>query len=91
MINKIIKYSYLGLGIIHYFVINYMSYFIEPYSVSVPIGLKITFSIISLLMLIVIYILILKPTIFTKKEITKDFTIVLYVGVIMVSLISLIN
>jgi len=89
MIKQIIKYIYLILGIVHYFVINYISYYVEPYSTGIHIGFKILFSIISLIILTIVYILILKPTLLTKKALKTETYIALYIGVLVVPLISL--
>lgn len=88
--KKIIKYSYLFLGIIYYAWINYISYNFEPYASRQSLPLKIVFSAIALIALLFIYLLLLKPElIFKKKKLTKDIIISLYVGVLIVPLISL--
>lgn len=89
MIKNIFKYSYLILGIIHYFVVNYISYFVEPYSNSIHIVLKILFSVLSLVLLTIVYILILKPNLLTKKELKTETYIALYIGVLIIPLISM--
>jgi hypothetical protein len=86
----ILKYSYLALGIVLYIAINYISY--TNVNFSGEIQMKLIYSFISLLLLILDYIVIL----FTKKIFKKEFNdftlymkISLYLGVIIIPLISL--
>jgi len=86
----ILKYTYLGLGIILYIVINIISY-ANPELIE-ALNKKIMFSILSLVLLIFDYVCIL----WTKKLFNrpfKDFAtymkVTLYLGIIIFPLISL--
>lgn len=86
----ILKYSYLSLGVVLYGIVNYFSY-TKP-SFEAPIGMKILFSTISFVLLVIDYLVIL----FTKKFFKKDFSnfttyvrVTLLIGVIIIPLISL--
>lgn len=87
--KKGLKYSYLSLGVIHFLALNYISYFVEPYSLAEPLYLKIILSVLSLALFVFIYILLIKPTLIFKKPLSKETVITLYIGVLIVPLISL--
>jgi len=91
--KKIIKYGYLLLGLIHYIIINYISYTISPYKESYNIGVKILFSLLSFMLLLVSYYIIIKFDIFENKKykLKKETKVFIYIFVIIVSLVSLIN
>lgn len=86
----ILKYIYLSFGIILYVTVNIISYTSEAYAGDLKV--KILFSIISLVLLTLDYLVILM----TKKLFKKDFSmfttymkITLYLGIIITPLISL--
>lgn len=87
--KKIIKIGYLILGILLFIGINYLSYFVEPYSTNKTITYKLIFTFISLILMLLIYVLILKPKILIKHDLKKETIIALYIGVIIIPLISL--
>lgn len=91
--KNILKYIYLVIGIIHYIIINYISYSISPYSESFNIYIKVLLSIVSFLMLVVIYLLIFKFDIKENKKykLKNETKIILYIAVLLVSLVSLIS
>lgn len=87
----VLKYFYLTLGLVHFTWVNYLSYNVEPYKNQNSLGIKILFSVISLILLAIVYILLIYPKLFKKEKIKTETKIALYVGVIIVSLISLTN
>lgn len=86
----ILKYSYLSLGLILYGIVNYFSY-TDP-SFDASLGMKILFSMISFVLLMIDYLVILCTKKIFKKEFS-DFTtyvkITLYIGIVIAPLISL--
>lgn len=91
--KKVLKYSYLTIGLIHYIIINYISYNISPYNESFNIYIKVSLSILSLLLLLITYYLIYIFDIKDNKkyELKIESKVFLYIFVILISLISLIN
>ena len=87
--KKFIKYLYLVSSIPYFIFINYISYNVEPYSIAKPLAVKLTFSIISAILFIIILLLLIRPSLIYKKEIKLDTKIALYIGIIIVPLISL--
>jgi hypothetical protein len=86
----ILKYIYLSLGIFLYIVINIISY-TNP-NFSGEMSMKIIYSTISLVLLIFDYLSILIPKKLYKKNFSDYTTYVkisLYLGVIVIPLISL--
>ena len=86
----ILKYGYLSLGLILFIFINIVSYTHQSYQADLLT--KIIFTSISFVLLIIDYAIIL----FTKKIFKKDFSafttymkITLYLGIIIIPLISL--
>ncbi|MDY0277293.1 MAG: hypothetical protein RBQ97_04335 [Acholeplasma sp.] len=88
--NKWLKIIILGIGIIYYGAINVLSYTVMPYQNNHPIILKIAYSLLSFLILAIVYILLIKPKMLYKKEISKDMIIALYIGILIIPLISLV-
>ena len=86
----ILKYSYLSLGVILYVLMNIVSYTLPTFSG--PLEMKILFSLMSLVLLLIDYILILWTEKILKRPF-KDFTtyvkVSLYVGIVIIPLISL--
>jgi hypothetical protein len=86
----ILKYSYLALGVIFYTLVNVVSYTSPIFPGE--LGTKILFSSISLLLLTLDYATILFTQTLYKRPFS-DFTtyvkITLYIGVIIIPLISL--
>ena len=91
MLNKIMKNIVLVLGIIYFIVISYLSYTFEPYSSNNNLVVKITLSVISFILISIIYILLIKPKLITKNEFKTDTYIALYTALIIIPLISLIS
>ena len=89
MVKKVFKYLYLVIGVIYYILVNYLSFNVEPYKSTQILSYKIFFTTLSLILLIIIYLMILIPKIFTKEDFTLNTKIALYVGVLIVPLISL--
>lgn len=91
--KKVLKYSYLTIGLIHYIIINYISYNISPYNESFNIYIKVSLSILSLLLLLITYYLIYIFDIKDNKkyELKIESKVLIYIFVILISLISLIN
>lgn len=86
----VVKYLYLGFGIILFGVINVFSYTYETFQGDLVT--KLLFSLISFVLLILDYLTILKTEIILKKPFEKLTTytkVMLYLGVVIVPLISL--
>ena len=86
----ILKYAYLAGGASLYVYMNILSYTHPGYAGE--LGLKILFSIISLLLTAMIYLMILKPERIFKKsfqELSLHLRIMLYIGVVVAPMISL--
>lgn len=86
----ILKYVYLSLGIILYVLFNVMSYTMPSFDGK--LATKILFSMLSLGVLILDYIVILKTEWLLKKPFTSLTTyskFMLYLGIIIAPLISL--
>lgn len=91
MIKRLLKYFYLTLGLVYYGWVNYLSYTKEPYLSSQSLTIKIIFSVISIIVLWIIYILLIYPKLITKNKLKKETIIMMYIAVIIVPLISLTN
>lgn len=86
----VLKYLYLGVGIILYVVLNVLSYTLETFNGD--LATKILFSFVSFVLLVFDYITILKTEMILKKPFSKLTTytkIMLYLGVLVIPLISL--
>ncbi len=86
----ILKYSYLVSGLMLYIGINIISYTSPAFEGDLM--LKIMYSTISLILLILDYLVILKTEMIMKKPFKQFSTytkIMLYVGIIVIPLISL--
>lgn len=86
---KVLNVIYLAIGPVYYLGLNYISFFMEPYSLAEPLYLKIILSILSLVLLVFVYILIIKPELLFKKPITTETKVTLYIGISIIPLISL--
>lgn len=84
------KYTYLAGGVGLYVYMNILSYTHPEYGGE--LGLKIVFSIISFFLMVMIYLMILKPERIFKKpfqDLGLHLRIMLYIGVVVAPLISL--
>lgn len=91
--KKFFKYLYLTLGIIHYLVVNYISYNVSPYNESLNIYVKILFSLISLIILTILYFLVVIKDFNENSKYNinfkKETLFIIYVLILIVPLISL--
>lgn len=83
----ILKYAYLGFGLGLFLYMNGLSYMVETYAA--PLHMKVLFSVISLVLLMIDYALILYPDRFSRKPMATHTRIILYIGVVVIPLISL--
>ncbi|HAX02831.1 MAG: hypothetical protein A2Y45_05315 [Tenericutes bacterium GWC2_34_14] len=86
----ILKYSYLVLGVILYVFINVLSY--TTASFAGDMGIKILYSAISLILLVLDYVIILKAELIFKRpfsSFTMYTKIMFYIGVFVIPMISL--
>lgn len=86
----ILKYAYLTFGVVFYVILNVFSY-THPQFVG-AMTIKVFYSVISCLLLIMDYILILKTEWILKKpfkHLTTYTKIMLYLGILIIPLISL--
>lgn len=86
----ILKYSYLVFGVIFYGFINYISYTMPSFEGE--LRMKILFSGLSLILLVLDYVIILKAEIIFKRPFASFSTyakIMFYIGVFVIPIISL--
>lgn len=83
----ILKYVYLGFGLGLFLYMNVLSYTKEAYAA--PLHMKVLFSSVSLILLTIDYALILFPDRFLSRPLATHTRIILYLGVVVIPLISL--
>jgi hypothetical protein len=86
----ILKYSYLVLGVLLYVFINILSYTMATFDGD--LGIKLLYSGISLVLLILDYMIILKAELIFKRpfsSFTMYAKIMFYIGVFVIPMISL--